>query len=287
MTKAAQLFFDEKEIVADSIYYDKQTGFSSCTGNMVIKDTLNKIVVKGGYAEYFRAKDSAFVVNRAVAINPIENDSLFIHGDTLRLTGTSENRIIKAFKNVRIFKSDMQGVCDSLVFKQADKTTDLFHKPVLWLNQNQISAEKIRLIGDSIGNRIDSIKILKKSFIVQKDSAGYNQISGKDMFGKFEKNKLKYLLTKGNGEVVNYARNESAELIGILRMDSSDILFELENQKIKDSVSKKPEGKTYPPGLPIRRKKLKNFIWVPYWRPQNKEAIFTHPKRVLEEVDYE
>ena len=44
--------------------------------------TINKSIIGGNYAEIFKAKDSA-IITQALAINIIENDSLYIHADTL------------------------------------------------------------------------------------------------------------------------------------------------------------------------------------------------------------
>ena len=45
------------------------------------------------------------------------------------------------------------------------------------------------------------------------------------MFGKFKGNKLQSLLSKGNGEVINYARDEGKKLIAVMKMSCSNIIF--------------------------------------------------------------
>ena len=104
-TKNARIEFDEKEIKADSLFYNRTLGFASATKDIVIIDTLNHVVLKGNYAEFFEKVDSAFVIDRALAITNTNKDSLFIHGDTILATGRPEKRIIRAYHHVKFFKS--------------------------------------------------------------------------------------------------------------------------------------------------------------------------------------
>ena len=67
---------------------------------------VKNFISKGNYAELFEKKDSLFIIKRAVAISIIDKDSMFIHGDTLFVTGKPKKRIIRTYHNVKIFKSD-------------------------------------------------------------------------------------------------------------------------------------------------------------------------------------
>ena len=102
-TKNSRIEYDNKEIKADSLYYDRNLGFASATNNVQLKDTTNKSMIRGHYAEVFQKLDSAFVTERAVAITEMEKDSMYIHGDTLLVTGKAKNRILRAFSRVKFF----------------------------------------------------------------------------------------------------------------------------------------------------------------------------------------
>ncbi|NJB82279.1 OstA-like protein [Wenyingzhuangia aestuarii] len=278
LLKNSIIYHESNEIEGDSLYYNKLKAFASGTGNLIITDTVNKIIVTGDYGEVYRDKDSIIVTKRPLAISTVEKDSMFIHGDTLSITGPENNKLMKVFHHVKIFKSDLSGKCDSLVTHQGKGITELFTNPVLWSGSNQITGDSIRLINNLETNKLDSLNIIKNALIVQKDSVGYNQIKGKNMFGKFVEQKLTSLLAKGNGAVVNYARNENAELTAIMDMECSNILFNLKENKIQDIMFlKKPDGKTYPPEkFPEDRKLIKGFIWRGTERPLKKEDIFIH-----------
>ncbi|MDO6802357.1 OstA-like protein [Wenyingzhuangia sp. 1_MG-2023] len=278
LLKNSIIYHQDSEIQGDSLYYNQLTDFASGTGNLVITDTVNKIIVKGDYGEVYRQKDSIIITKRPIAISVSEKDSMYIHGDTLSITGVEKNKLMKVYHHVKIYKSDLSGKCDSLVTHQGKGITELFTNPVLWSENNQITGDSIRLISDKVTNKLDSLKILKHALIVQKDSVGYNQIQGKNMFGKFENQKLSSLLVKGNGAVVNYARDEKGALNAIMNIECSNIQFTFEESKIKEILFlKKPDGKTYPPTqFPEDKKLLKGFLWRQSERPLTKEDIFIH-----------
>ncbi|MGY5354547.1 OstA-like protein [Wenyingzhuangia sp. IMCC45467] len=280
LLKNSVIYHQDNEIEGDSLYYNQTNDFASGTGNLIITDTVNKIVVKGDYGEIYRRKDSMIVTKRPVAISIVDKDSMYIHGDTISITGKEKNKLMKVFHHVKFFKSDLSGKCDSLVTKESDGITELFKNPILWSGENQITGDSIKLLSDKITNKLDSLKIVKNAFIVQKDSVkGYNQIKGKDMFGKFIEQRLSTLLVKGNGAVINYARSEETnELTAIMKMECSNILFSLKENRMETiKFLKQPDGKTYPPSkFPEDQALLKGFIWRGDERPLTKEDIFNH-----------
>ena len=282
--KNAKLFLKERTIEGDSLYYDKRKGFASATNNIQVIDTVKNFVTRGNYAEIFEEKDSLFIIKRAVAISIVDKDSTFIHGDTLLVTGIPEKRIVRTYHNVKIFKSDLQGKCDSIYTDQQSGITKMFRDPVLWSDGNQITGDTIHLISNVETEKLDSLKVLNNAFIVSKDSLSineYNQIKGRNMFGKFKENKLHLLLVKGNAESVYYNRNEETGIIETITKEiSSNIEFTLENgQIIAIKYLKASEGKTYPPStFPEDSKKLQGFIWRESEQPKTQEDIFKKGK---------
>jgi lipopolysaccharide export system protein LptA len=280
--KSSKIYYGDRTIEGDSLYYNKNIEFASATGKVIVIDSANNSVIKGGYAELYKLKDSVFIVDKAVAISSVENDSIYIHGDTIMIMGKVEDRVVKVFNHVKFFKSDIQGKCDSLVTNEKTGLTRLFTNPVMWAEGNQITGDVIHFISNIETEQLDSLKILGNGLMIQKDSSGYSQLKGKNMFGKFEKNKLKSLDVVGNSEVIFYLRDESQKLIGITTKQSSKNIFITINENEIESIDYigKPDGKTYPPSefeiLPDQNKLLKGFIWREAERPLNKEAIFIH-----------
>lgn len=275
-TRNARIEFDEKEIKADSLYYNRNLGFASANKNIVIIDTLNHSVLKGNYAEFFEKVDSAFVVDEAVAITNTNKDSLFIHGDTILATGRPEQRIIRAYHYVKFFKSDMSGKCDSIHSNQGTGLTQMFRNPVLWSEGSQITGDTIQLLNDIETEKLDSLKVLQNAFIINKDSLGFNQIKGRDLLGKFVENDLRFVNIVGNGEIIHYVRDDVQELIGIEKTSCSEIHFILREGNIEQATfMNQPDGQTYPPSkLPENARKLRGFNWRENEQPKRKEDIF-------------
>lgn len=278
--KNAKLFLKERTIEGDSLYYDKNRGFASATNNIQVIDTVQNFISRGNYAELFEKKDSLYIIKKAVAISIIEKDSMFIHGDTLLITGKPKKRIIRTYHNVKIFKSDLQGKCDSIHTNQATGYTKMYRNPVIWSDQNQITGDSIYLQSNVETEKLDSLKVFNNAFIVSKDSLAikdFNQIKGRNMFGKFEDNKLKTLLVKGNAESIYFNRNEETQKLETITKEvSSNIEFTLEKGVIQSiKYLKSSDGKTYPPSeLDESSRKIKGFIWREDEQPKKKEDIF-------------
>lgn len=290
--KNSKIFYDDRTIEGDSLYYNKNIEFASATGNIKLTDTVNNALIKGGYAEYFKLKDSAFVNKRAVAISKVDNDSVFIHGDILMITGKTEDRVMRAFNNVKIFKTDLQGKCDSLISFEKIGLTKMLTRPVLWAEKNQITGDTIHLISNPKTENLDSLKILGNAFMIQKDStAGFSQLKGKNMYGKFVNNELNSLDVVGNSEAIFYLRDDYKALIGIEKISaSSNIFITFKDQTIETiSYFNKPSGNLYPPSkwneLNDLEKKFKGFIWREDERPLTKEAIFDEDDFDKEKID--
>jgi lipopolysaccharide export system protein LptA len=282
--KNSKIFYDERTIEGDSLYYNKGIDFASATGNIKVIDTINDTTIKGGYAEFYKLKDSVFITDKAVAISKMENDSIYIHGNILLVTGKTEERVIRAFNFVKFYKSNLQGKCDSLVTSEKTGLTEMIRNPILWAEGNQITGDTIHLISNVKTEQLDSLKILTNGFMIQKDSAGYSQMKGKNMYGKFKDNALNTLDVVGNSEVIFYGRDEKQKLIGITKMQASkNIFIILEDNEISSiEFFVMPDGNTYPPSeLPDSERLLKGFDWREDERPLTKDDIFIHQNTII------
>ena len=271
--------YDNRLIEGDSLYYDRNKEFASATRNVKITDSINRGIVKGHYAEVYQKKDSMFVTKRAVAVNFVENDSVYIHGKKLMVTGKEDNRIIRAFNNVRFFKIDMSGKCDSIHSSSKTALTKLIGNPILWNGESQITGDIMHLIGDSKTQKLDSLKVLNNTFIISKDTlgTGYNQIKGLNLFGKFKEGKLHDVDIVKNAEVIYYMRNDDKELIGINKNVSSKINVIFDNNTIETiTFFQQVDGDIFPEEeLDEHDRKFKGFKWRGDERIKSKDDIFS------------
>lgn len=270
--------YKDRLIEGDSLFYNRNIEFASATNNVKITDTINKGIVKGHYAEVFKKKDSMYVTRRAVAINLVDKDSVYIHGKKLMITGKPSQRIIRAYNNARIFKKDMSGKCDSIHSSQTTNITQLIGKPILWNFENQMTGDVMHLIGNDHTQKLDSLKVLNNAFIVSKDTlgTGYNQVKGQNLYGKFRDNKLYEADIIKNTEVIYYMRNDAKELIGINKNVSSRINMTLDGNQIESmTFFTNVDGDIYPEkDLPENSRKLRGFLWRGEERIQSKNDIF-------------
>lgn len=270
--------YDDRVIKGDSLYYDRNREFASATRNVKITDSINRGIVKGNYAEIYKNQDSMFVTKRAVAVNFVENDSVYIHGKKLMVTGKEGNRIIRAFNNVRFYKTDMSGKCDSIHSSSKTALTKLIGNPILWNGENQITGDIMHLIGNNGTKQLDSLKVLNNTFLVSKDTlgTGYNQVKGQNLFGKFEEGKLHDVDIIKNTEVIYYMRNDAKELIGINKNVSSKINIIFDKKTIETiTFFQQVDGDIYPEkDLPENARKLRGLVWRGDERIKSKDDIF-------------
>ena len=287
--KNTRIDYNNRIIEGDSVYFDKASEFASATNNITVTDTVNNGIIRAHYAEVYKAKDSVFATKRAVSISLVEQDSLYMHGDTLMVTGKPENRIIRAFRNAKFYKTDMSGKCDSIHSAQNTGITQLIREPILWNGVNQMTGDSIHLISNLKTEKLDSLKVLNNAFIVSLDSIsneGYNQAKGKDLFGQFEENELRIIDLVKNTEVIYYMYDDDDALIGINKTICSAIRITMANNDIEDlTFFTNPDGDIFPDkDLPKESRKLKGFIWRGDERILTKDDIFDEDDNNIELV---
>lgn len=272
----ASLKTGERTLAGDSLYYERDTGFGEAVNNVELIDTTQQIILKGNYGLYNEKTGYAMITQRALMIQIDKEDSLFVHADTLISVNDTipDLRIIKAFYHVKIFRHDIQGKCDSLVYTDADSAFRFFGEPVLWSEENQLTAEHITIFTEE--RKLSKIILENSAFISSmEDSAKFNQIKGRDMHGYFQDNELVMIEVDGNGETLYYARDRE-ELVGVNKAAGSNMVIFLENRKFnKILFVNRPDAIFYPiEKLPEKEALFENFKWYGEYRPLNKDDIF-------------
>ncbi len=291
--KNAVIHYNNKIIKGDSLYFENDNRYASASKNVKIFDTINNSIIRGDYGEVFKSKDSAIITKNPIAINIIENDSLYIGADTIILTGKDKNRLITAYYDVKILNSDLKGKSDSLSFKESDQLIKLIKKPltkkenqvlnlnqknmrnpILWFEKSQLSGNLIHLLTDSSNSKLDSIFIFDNTFIAEEDSLnknGFNQIKGKNLYGNFENGNLKNIKVDKNTEVIYYMYTEESELIGVNKTICSSIEMKMDNNEIKEiTFFTLPDGKVNPEKMIDKNQLfLDGFTWRINEMPKN------------------
>ena len=269
-----------KQLTGDTLFYDRNEGVGEAFHDMVMTDTVNKNMMTGDYGFYNEKTKYAFATRKAVAIDYSQGDSLFLHADTLmmktfHLDTDSMFREMRAFHKVRFYRTDVQGVCDSLVFSTKDSCLTMYDNPILWNENQQLIGEKVLIyMNDST---IDWAHIINQALSVEQiDTTKYNQVTGKEMKAFFRDGEMKKVEVIGSVRLVYYPMDSDSTLIGMNVSETSQLDIYLEQQKLDHMVmSPQSNGTLYPlPQIPKGKDKLDNFVWFDYIRPLNKDDIF-------------
>ena len=269
-----------KRLTGDSLFYDRVKGYGEAFDNVIMTDTVNKNMLTGDYCYYNELTKYAFATKKAVAVDYSQGDSLFMHADTLQmytyyLNTDSMFRETRAYHKVRMYRTDVQGVCDSLVFSSKDSCLTMYYDPILWNNNQQLLGEKIMIyMNDST---IDWAHIQNQALSVEQlDSTSYNQVTGKEMKAWFQGGEMRKVDVIGSVRLVYYPMESDSTLIGMNVSETSLLNMFLENRKMKKMImSPKSNGTLYPMlQRPPEKMKLDNFVWFDYIRPLDKEDIF-------------
>lgn len=260
----------------DTIVFDRDTKTGELMGGIELRDTSNHIFVTGNHAIYSEQTEIAVVTDSAIFHQYDKVDTLFLHADTLRMIPDvdKDEKVIQAFYGVRFFRNDMQGKCDSLVYWSADSTLQMFHDPVLWTFQNQMSARNVEMRASP--NEPDSVLLSRDAFIVSKeDEFKYNQVRGRDMIGFLKQNELYQIDVNGNAETIYYVKEEE-DVIGVNKSEGSQMIIHINDRQFeKITFLDNPMGIIQPTRMQEEGdKELKGFSWREDIRPQSPADIF-------------
>ncbi|HLS31487.1 MAG TPA: OstA-like protein [Flavobacteriaceae bacterium] len=277
--KNATVYYENRQMRGDSIFFDRTKGFASATNNIKVIDTTHQSVASGHYAEVYQNKDSVFITKRALVSKKQGQDSIHVHSDTIMVTGKPDNRIVRGYYDARFLKDSMSGKADSLYMSEKKGITKLLGKPVVFANHTQMTGDTIELFNNLETNKLDSLSVHDQAFLINKDSIeGFNQVKGKMMYALFkEDNELDIAHFIKNTETIYYWRDDDdGELIGINKAVSSTITIEFEDNDIYSiEYFENPENTTFrPKDFPPNARKLRGFNWRGQERITRKSQLF-------------
>ncbi|MDD2243937.1 MAG: OstA-like protein [Dysgonamonadaceae bacterium] len=274
-----------KFLTGDTIYHNQKTGIGKVYGDMFLQDSLRKAIIGGNYGYYDDNLGYAMATDSAYAIEYSDRDSLFLHADTLKMITDSLDRQMIAYYNVRFFRNDIQGVCDSLQYFSKDSLLSMYKNPVIWNGNYQLLGNQIDIyLNDSTIEKANvkeySLGILKRPVENQ-----FNQLTGRDMTATFENGNLKRLLVEGNAESLYYILSEDSTVIGLNKTESAFLSMDIKDDKVeKLKLWNSTKAQTTPLSqLDPKSSTLKGFVWLDYMRPVSAWDIFRSSKRKSED----
>lgn len=287
----------------DTLFYDKAAGYGWARGNMEMIDEIRQSTLTGNYGYYDQILDSAYVTGRALAKEYSQGDTLFLHGREIFSTARYDTtfikadtikgepakilidtcHVIRAFPRVRFYRSDMQGICDTMRFEEKDSTLYMVKNPIVWSGERQIFGNVINVhLNDST---IDRAWLPQFGFSAEMIEDGYfNQLSGKEMTAYFVDGDMRRLDVNGNVEAIMFPMENDSTYNKVISLESSFLTSEFENrQLLRMKTWPETTGSVTPLYLAKRSIFfLPNFRWFVGVRPTSPDDVFIIPPAMEE-----
>ncbi|MCM1035752.1 MAG: hypothetical protein NC406_00290 [Bacteroides sp.] len=294
-------------VVADTIYYRRPQGTARCYGDMLMADTVRHTELLADYGFFNQHTDSAYATGHLLIKEYSQGDTLYLHGRQLNayrvidtvtieaveadtLLGTpavpesfrlDTTHVADVWPRVRFYRSDMQGICDSLRVTRADSTVRLYVSPVVWSGDRQIFGNVIELhMNDST---IDRARLPQFGFTAERlVDDFYNQMSGKEMIAYFDGGHLSRLDINGNVELTMFPEEKDSTINKMVTAQSSFMRADFADNAA-DRIKMWPEttGKATPLFL-VRRSMLflPKFRLFKGVRPLSAADVFIIPEEM-------
>ena len=273
----AYLINGEQTLKGDSLFYDRNKRMGEAFINVSVIDTVENLIAEGNYALYFETPQHAMLVDSVFVTYITDGDSVFMNADTVLIDiDTADNKLIRAYRHVQVFKSDAQARCDSLVYNSVDSISEMFGKPIIWAEGNQLTSDKMEL--HFVDDEAHHVIMMGYAFIVNpEDTVHFSQIKGRKLVAYFRENDIYKIDIFNDSQTLYYVRDEETEeLIGRNKVVCNDMVVFRNNKTVEKILFyDKPDGNLTPiEQLLPENSFLPDFIWLDEYRPKSKFDIF-------------
>lgn len=289
---------DGKTLQGDTVYYNRKRNYGEARGNVVITDPSNKVILDGGYGYHDDNAHYSYVTRRARAREFSQKDTIYLHADTLctlinHVVNDSVNdsvRVLRAFNQVRFYRNDVQGICDSLQLSEGDTIINMYRHAVVWNLERQISGDEINIhLNDSSA---DWATLPTGGLMAEHlGEVYYDQLSGKKMKAWFEDKELRRLDVDGNVQVIMFPQEDDSTYNKMVNAESSYLRLNLKAKQEVDRITMWPEVSGSVTPLFLAKKSelyLPQFHWYDMLRPASPDDIYElteEQKRIWQSVE--
>lgn len=233
-----------------------------------------KGIVRDSLAQDSLAADSLAQVDPAAEFAADEQSDSVAVADTI--PHDSVRRIIRAYRNVRSYRSDFQSICDSMAILSLDSTIHLYQSPILWYGANQVTANVIDIY--TANQQITRAEFIGNPIMAEQiDSVAYNQVAGKTIEALFRDNEVYRVNAVGNGQTLYYTTDQnSGRVTEFMTITCGDISFLMKDRQIETiiwrgnpvysiyNITQVPED---------QQRTLRDFVWHGDKRPELDQVL--------------
>ena len=264
----------------DRLVYDEVKAYGVANGHVSLISKKDNLTLRGDAGKYWRGLGRTKLYGgRPVVRNISDKDTLYMAADTLvsieaRPGQTTTRTVLYAYPRVKIFRGNLQGICDSLTYDRQDSIIYLNQNPVLWQAKNQLIADSMQI--RSKRGKVDEMRLYANALVVSQDTLlNFNQTKGRNMMAYFRDNQLRRVDVLGNAESIFYALDNDTATTGMNRVLSANMrLLFIKSKLDKISVLTNPEAKFIPPHeLKPADERLKGFVWRAKERPTRRQVL--------------
>ena len=272
----------DKEITGDSLFYNKRTGLARGLGNVVYVDKRNRNQLTGQRLIYNEKTGYGFATGHALVKDYSQEDTLYMHADSMKVYTFNINtdsmyRKVHCFNHVKVYRQDIQAICDSLVFNSQDSCMTMYRDPIAWNGTRQILGEIIKVyMNDST---VREAHVINQALSVERipGEKYFNQLSSKEISGYFIKGKIRRVFASGNAKAIFYPIDDKdSTLQGHIYIETDTIkMFISPERQLEKIWTPKNTGVMLPmTQIPAEKLKLPEFAWFEELRPTDPEDVF-------------
>lgn len=269
-------------IKGDTLIYLPKEGTSIGKGNVFYSDSTQKMTFKGDYGFISDSLHYSLLTGRALAIKELDDDTMYVHADTLYSFNQDSVEYMRAYQKASIFSSKFQCKADSISYSPNDNKMELFRDPIVWSNGAELKGDSMELqLSDSILHKV--IIKNKGSVIMAVDNEKlFNQIGGKEITAYFRDNDLYQTKVNGNAVTIFYPEEETKtdstivkERMGMNRLFSSTLRIDIDSNEVSGiTYIEEPDGVFYPiDQIDKEEQFIPGFEWRVALRPQSWEDL--------------
>lgn len=299
LLERSEVLSGDRRLTGDSIFYDGTTRFGEAFGSMELHDTARRASLYGDYGYYDAVRNYGFATSRAYATDYSQTDTLYVGADTLELISLEQEMIpdtlgrlpddsvvhhLRAYHQVRIYRSDAQAVADSMSYISKDSTLALYGRPILWSETRQLRGDTTMLFFRD--GKLDYSDIKGHALGIEQmpdKPEYYNQIKGDHIRARMQDSTIRQIDVTGQSvESIYYMKEaKSPEYSGMNRMTSSAMYMTLDNGAIEKILwMGEVKAKVYPIEMSSQDQanQLEGFEWLIDQRPTSpKDVVSTNP----------